>query len=414
MKIEIKKLTEVDYKRTYQIFGNSYPDMSSPQERINAWFDEITKESTSRNLWGAFIDKQEVGAFITYDFQLNFRGQIIPASGIGAVAVDLLHKKEKVCKQMIEFYENYYRERGINLLVLYPFRPDFYKNMGFGLGSTLHTYSIDPHQFPKYSKTNNLFYATIEDLAEITHFYNQEARIVHGAMLREDREFKGYLQNPKMRCIIHRLNGIIDGYLFFSFTERLPHDQGSYDLKIKEMQYENHNVWKQFSTFLNSQSDQVKRIQYTCFDSDFYHYFDNPTNESKLHYHQIYQNVSLEKTGLMYKITNPLKFFNSLDANLFEKSDLVIRFELENELFPKNEKYILTYNFALNKVVKIEANPDLTIKMTLARFSSILMGALSFSSAVKHGLVEIDNEQQIDCVDKLLRTKNMPVGYNEF
>ena len=414
MKIEIKKLTEENYSRTYQIFGNSYPDMTSSQERINAWLDEITKESTSRNLWGAFINEEQVGAFISYDFQLNFRGQLIPAGGIGAVAVDLLHKKEKICKKMIEFYENYYLERGTNLLVLYPFRPDFYNKMGFGFGSTLHTYSLEPKEFPKHNKNTKLEYGTLDDLSAITDFYNQQAMKKHGAMLREEREFKGWLEGTKMRCLVHRTNESINGYLFFSFAERLPHDQGSNDIKIKEMEYENYEVWKQFSTFLNSQSDQIKRVQYASFDPDFYHYFANPTNESKLHHYPVYQNISAEKSGLMYKIIDPINFFRVLESKTYEKMDLIVSFELENELFPKNKKIILTYNFAINKIVNVNASPDITVKMNLARFSSIVMGALSFSSAVRHGLAEIDNENQIDCVDKLFRTKNMPVGYNEF
>ena len=414
MKIEIKKITKAEYKRTYQIFRNSYPDMSSPQERINAWFDEITKVSTSRDLWGAFINEQQVGAFITYDFQLNFRGQLIPAGGIGAVAVDLLHKKEKICKQMIEFYENYYLEKGTNLLVLYPFRPDFYNKMGFGFGSTLHTYSIDPKEFHKHPKTDKLEYGILDDLSAITDFYNQQAMTKHGAMLKEEREFKDWLQNPKIRSVIHRKENKINGYVFFSFEERVPHDQGSNDIKIKEMEYENYEVWKQLSTFLNSQSDQVKRVQYTTFDPDFYLYFGNPTNESKLHYYPIYQNVSTEKSGLMYKISDPVKFFESLPLNIFENANIIVRFELENELFIQDSKFILTYNFANNFIENNDANPDFTVKMNLAIFSSIVMGALSFCSAVKHGLVEINNEKQIDCVDKLFRTKNKPVGYNEF
>ena len=414
MKLEIKRITESDYPSTHRILSNSYPDFTMPKKSAYEWFDKIINPDKTRDFWGAFIDSQQVGVFVTNDFTLNFRNQLISAGGIGMVAVDLLHKKEKICKQMIEFYENYYREKETNLLVLYPFRPDFYHKMGFGFGSTLHAYSIEPNQFPKYPKTNKLDYASLDDLAEITDFYNQQVKSLHGAMLRQERELEGWLKSNKMRCLLYRENKQLQGYLFFYFDERLPENKGSFDIKVKEMQFKSVDVWRQFSTFLNSQADQVKRIQYTTFDPDFYHYFGTPNNETNLYYHPIQQNISLEKTGLMYKIIDPLKFFETLQDNTYDTMDLTIRFELENELFPKNRKIILTYNFANKKIVQNEVTSDLTIKLNLARFSSLVIGALSFSSAVKHGLVEVNNKNHIDCVDKLLRTKNMPVGYNEF
>lgn len=33
------------------------------------------------------------------------------------------------------FYLRHYRERGTPLTALYPFRPDFYRSMGFGFGT---------------------------------------------------------------------------------------------------------------------------------------------------------------------------------------------------------------------------------------------------------------------------------------
>lgn len=414
MNLKIQKITEKNYQDTYRILGNSYPDLKIPQDKAFEWFNKILEDSENRDFWGGFIDNEQVSTFVTNNFTMNFRGQMIPAGGIGMVAVELLHKKEKICKQMIEFYEQYYSKKDTSMLVLYPFRPDFYNKMDFGMGSTLHAYAIEPRYFPKYEKSSKLEYAKLVNLSEITDFYNHLVKDQHGAMLRQEREFEGWLKSSNMRCLLYRDKDEIQGYMFFGFAERLPKDKGSFDLKIKEMQFKSVDVWRQFSTFLNSQIDQVKRVQFTTFDKDFYHYFSNTVNESKDFYHIIYQNISFEKTALMYKISDPLKFFENLNPNIFNQEDITIKFVIQNELFPKNKKIMLTYNFAKSKIVNNEENIDLTLKMNLARFTSILMGSLSFSSAVRYGLVEIDNIKYIDCVDKLFRSKNMPVGYNEF
>lgn len=414
MNLHIKNIKQDNYQDTYRILGNSYPDMKISQDKAFEWFDKINDDGGSRNFWGGFYKDKQVSVFVTNNFTMNFRGHMIPAGGIGMVAVDLLYKKERVCKQMIEFYQNYYEDKNTNMLVLYPFRPDFYNKMGFGMGSSLHSYSIEPKYFPKFEKSKKLEYGNIDDLTEITNFFNQQVTREHGAMLREEREFEAWLKSPQIRCLLYKDEGVIQGYMFFGFVERPAQDKGSFDLKIKEMQFESVDVWRQFSTFLNSQMDQVKRIQYMTYDPDFYHYFANSVNESKEYYHLIHQNFSFEKTGLMYKIANPVDFMENLNPKTFETQNLKVRFIIENELSQKNKKFILTYNFAIGKIVNNDSNVDLTLTMNLARFSSILMGSLSFSSAAKHGLVEIDNKNYIDCVDKLFRTKNMPTGYNEF
>ncbi len=415
MTLRINKLSKKNYEATYRILGNSYPDMKIPKDRAFEWFDRINDPNESRCLWGGFLQGQQVSVFVTNDFTMNFRGQMLSAGGIGMVAVDLLHKKEKICKQMIEFYESYYEEKDTYLLVLYPFRPDFYHKMGFGMGTCLHTYCLEPKYFPKYKKTHALTFADMSNLSEITDFYNQITKSQHGAMYRREGEFEGWLRNPQLKCIIYKEDNEIQGYMFFSFRERNPHDKGSFDMIVKEIFFQSVDVWKQFSTFFNSQSDQIKRIEITTYDTDFYHYISNPVSESKESYQLIRHNIAYEKSGLMYKISNPLKFMESLEENAFENNEVIIRLILTNELFPKKEKYILTYNLENSKFVINETKRvDVSIKMNLAQFSSILMGALSFSSAYKHGLIDIDNKKYIDCVDKLFRTNNKPVGYNEF
>ena len=48
-------------------------------------------------MFGLFEDGQMRGIMRWYDFTMNFFGAQTLVGGIGGVAVDLLHKKEKVC-----------------------------------------------------------------------------------------------------------------------------------------------------------------------------------------------------------------------------------------------------------------------------------------------------------------------------
>jgi predicted acetyltransferase len=45
-----------------------------------------------------------------HDFTMDFLGVRIPAGGVGQVAVDLLHKKEHVAKEMMAYSPQHYQE----------------------------------------------------------------------------------------------------------------------------------------------------------------------------------------------------------------------------------------------------------------------------------------------------------------
>jgi predicted acetyltransferase len=99
--------------------------------------------------YGVFRQGQLAGGMRLHDFRMNLRGARIRAGGVGLVAVHLLHKKEHVAREMVEFFLRNCRERGMPLALLYPFRPDFYRQMGFGYGTKLNRYRFSPAGLPK-------------------------------------------------------------------------------------------------------------------------------------------------------------------------------------------------------------------------------------------------------------------------
>ena len=133
----VKPMPESDLDSFAQIVGNAYPafPLSSPEEkeRFKKNMGE-TYRSTDRCIYGLYRDGALLGGMICYDFQINLFSTMRPVAGVGLVAVDLLHKKEKVAKELIEFFHDHYHEKGVPMTMLYPFRPDFYKKMGYGYG----------------------------------------------------------------------------------------------------------------------------------------------------------------------------------------------------------------------------------------------------------------------------------------
>jgi hypothetical protein len=134
----VKPLPESDLEDFVHIVANSYPAMeiNSGEERDRSkQLLKSTYEEPARCIYGLYRQGKLLGGMILIDFTMNYRGTMIPAGGVGLVAVDLLHKKEKVAQDMMVYFLNHYSQKKTPLLMLYPFRPDFYKNMGFGYGT---------------------------------------------------------------------------------------------------------------------------------------------------------------------------------------------------------------------------------------------------------------------------------------
>ncbi len=136
------------------------------------------------------------------------------------VAVDLLHKKEGVAKSLLEYFHNHYHEQGTYFIALYPFRPDFYKQMGYGYGTKMNRDRVRPAQSPKGPSKGHITFLTLEDINKIVDFYNKTAALTHGLMIRNLKGFSRSLKQPGNYTIGYVENGEVKGYPGFSLFRR--------------------------------------------------------------------------------------------------------------------------------------------------------------------------------------------------
>lgn len=64
------------------------------------------------NIFGLFEAGDLRGAMRLYDFTMRLHGVDMLVGGVGGVAVDLLHKKERVAYDMLQFFQAHYRKKG--------------------------------------------------------------------------------------------------------------------------------------------------------------------------------------------------------------------------------------------------------------------------------------------------------------
>jgi predicted acetyltransferase len=125
---EIRLLSAEDFDALAHIWSRAYPGAKIVSQEDRESFREralrLHEEDPTSNFYGLFRDGRLLGVMCFHDFDMKFLGARVPAGGVGQVAVDLLHKKEHVAKEMMVFYLRHYRDQGTPLAVLHPFRPD--------------------------------------------------------------------------------------------------------------------------------------------------------------------------------------------------------------------------------------------------------------------------------------------------
>lgn len=149
----IKKVLKKDVGKFASIGADAFPGMGiHTVDEKNKLKQRLLErlEKPGRVLWGYYDKKELYGGLFLYDFTMNLFGNKILCGGGGFLAVDLLHKKEHVARELCLFFLRHYRKRRSSMTSLYPFRPDFYRKMGVGYGMKTSIYRFSPSNLPAH------------------------------------------------------------------------------------------------------------------------------------------------------------------------------------------------------------------------------------------------------------------------
>ena len=128
--IEIREVSGEEYLDTglpiaAYAFGAS-PEAPDPERaRRNLPFYE-----RARNLVG-FIENEAQASLVSHEMTQNLRGTVLPMGGIGAVASMPGGRRQGVVRRMFEQVFAIYRDTGVPISSLYPFRDSFYERLGY-------------------------------------------------------------------------------------------------------------------------------------------------------------------------------------------------------------------------------------------------------------------------------------------
>ena len=418
---DVRRLTEAEYEPFVRIAANAYPawGVHSAEDRQRMVERLVTRAADpSVRHYGAFREGALLGGMALYDFTMNVYGAQVPTGGVGMIAVDLLHKKERVAHDLVAFFLERSRARQAPLAALYPFRPDFYKHMGFGYGAKTSEYRVQPANLglPQGSSKEHIAYLTGADLQPIFECYQRYQAQRHGMMQRSEADFARRLADSDHTIVGYRRDGRIEGYLIFAFKQVQPDNFLANDLYATEWIYETPAALGELLAFLHSQSDQVRQIVVRTQDEHFHHLLRDPRDESgEIIPHVVLAHVTdTQGVGIMYRVLDTAGAFRALGAHNFSGQTCRLKITLTDSFFPSNAGSVAVHFDSGVARVAEDGNAEVEIRLGVAEFSSLLMGVVSFKSLHAYGLAEISDPSWLETVDRLFLAMEKPMCLTAF
>lgn len=415
----IRKLwSDMDFRDFIEIDLNAYPGLKiTSLEEKNKFLENITKihkENPYVKFYGAFNGDTMVGGMRLHDFKMNLLSHKIPVGGLGSVAVNLLNKKEKVAKEIVAYFINHYKNLGASMVVLYPFRPDFYKNMGFGFGTSMNQFKIQPCNLPKGSSKNNVCFIKEDEASLLLDCYTRVFKKTNGLIEKYEAEFIGKLKNPRLKAVGYKRNNVVQGYAFFEFK---PSEDGNFllnDMIVSEFLFENSSALSEIMTFFNSQNDQIRYIIFNVQDEDFRFILDDPRNGSNNMFTPVYHESNIQGTGIMYRVINTKGLFKELKDHNFNDVTCTMKLTVKDTFVSDNDGSIIV-KFQHGKAsLSSETDFDVEVTLDIADFSSLITCSVSFKSLYKYGRALVSNKSYINKINKIFSTDEKPSCLSQF
>ena len=409
----VRRLESDEFKEYVRLSLEAYPAMITglSQEQEESWAKRMQERQAEKGdiqYYGYFRDNKMLGAMRTHTFKMNVHGVDMLAGGVGNICVDLTHKKEHIAKEMMEYYHKLYREMGAPFVLLWPFRHDFYRKMGYGYGRKFNKYSYKPCDLPRGSRDGVDFMGE-DDIDALLECYNRYVSVTHGMIYKKRDFFERFNKNYKV--VGYRNGDRVEGFMGFKFKKLYPDHPLLQNIEIEYMVYENPTALSRLLAFLQTQLDQVNRVVFMTFDDDLHYVSHDPRNDS-VHSFFINQESNVQGVGIMYRILDKERFFKELADYSFNGETLRVKFDVSDTFVPENNGPI-TVHFIDGKPV-IGDGYDVEISLNIEYLSSLMMGVVDFRKLWTYGLVKVSDESYVKPLDRLFHCTKKPETIEEF
>ena len=412
-----KQLNDSNFNDLARLQLDAYPS-SGYNFTVEKYAERITEinKRADINLYGAYKGDKLVGGYSLWDFDMNMRQTMAKAGGIGSVAVDLAHKKEKVCREIVKRFIYDLRGSGVNMAMLYPFNSAFYHRMGFGFGTLLQQFKLKPENLPGGNSKAHIACLTADNVESLMAFYNSRVKCTHGLITKSVTEFANRLKNPANKIYGYVApGGEVRGYMAFQFKKGSEESFLINDMIVNELLFDSPDVFTELMTFAKSQSDQIRYVVINTQDEGLINSIADPRNNTDRVLFSAYQECCQTGLGIMYRVCDLEAFIKEISGCKFAELNMKLRINVADTFVPENNRpFMLEFVNGQCSMAANDTTPDAELSMDIAELSSFIMGCVNLKHLVKYGKAKLSGDNYLDVLSRAFSLDEKPICLTHF
>ena len=395
---DVETLADLGY-RAYRI--------ASLEKRRDFYTDH--PRFTIRDVRVGELDGQIVSSLVLYPFTAFIRGQRVPVTGIGSVAVSPEQRRRGVGEALLKSMFREMRQTGRALSVLYPFRGSYYRKLGYGTIELAHALAFAPANLPASEEARRARRLMLPDRAAVQELYARVAQQGHFALERKPEWWSNRLWDYPGDWIVYegRRRGQIEGYLYYEVdTSNGPFKLA---LTLSEFVASTPEAHRGLVGHLASLADQVAEVHFAApADAAWPLLFRTPSNLRPGPEIGLLADTGNLGAGLMLRVVDVKPALELFPVAPGARGEIVL--EVEDDAIPQNSRGYLVSARDGRMTVRPEAAraagarrlPRLTVSADM--LGPLLAGTVAATRAADAGLVR-DSDGAAEIVEHWFRAR---------
>lgn len=409
----VRQAVRRDIRRLAELWAHAFPGERTVEQRVRQ-LEEGGVFGGIDQAWYIERDGRVAGAFRAYALTQYLHGAATPMLGLAAVAVAADARRAGIGTQLCAAAVRIGRERGDLVSVLYPFRPDFYRRLGWGLVGSLHAYRFAPRQLPVTMARPAVRLAGAELLPGVYACYEDVARAGHGPIQRTAAIWRQHLA-PGTRHVYACAEGDgVRGYALISYGRSRSPDRRP--LVVHELVARDRAARAELYSWLSLQRDAWGTIRYDALPEERLDLLlEDPRPRGYRPQRVLWAPTARILRGPMLRVLD-LKGLLEARPEWPAVPPFDLALQLRDELLPENEgPWHVAFDGRRVTCTRTDGRPDAvaaTLTIDAAGFAQVFAGELRAGDAARLGMAEVSGD--VDGLDALFHSERTLRLLDEF
>ena len=290
-----------------------------------------------RDVRVAELEGQVVASLVLYPLSAWVRGQVLPVTGVGSVAVSPEHRRRGIGEALMRAALREMRQRGSALSILYAFRGSYYRKLGYGTIEVVQPLAFAPTNLPASDEARFTRRLMLPDRPAVQALYDRVAQQGHFTLHRKHEWWTQRLWNYPGDWVIYegRRRGQIEGYLYYEIDST----PGPFRLAMTliELVASTPEAHRGLVGHLASLADQVQEIHFAApGDNAWLALFRTAQNLRPGAEIGIVSDTGNVANGAMLRITDVKLALETLPVSPLARGEIVL--DVDDPVLPQNAR----------------------------------------------------------------------------